>query len=310
MYDGVYSYDSVATNIPTAAFVDEWNTLLNLNDSFVEQIHSLSKTCGYDAFMEQSLVFPPKGPLATPPNADSSNDTCNIWEMVYEAASLVNPCFDIYQIATTCPLLWDVLGFPGSFGYVPDGAFVYFNLTDVQKAINAPIQAWDECSSIDVFVDGEDTSLPSGLSVLPGVIERTERTILGHALLDYILLYNGTLMAIQNMTWNGQQGFQQGPSTFKDFYVPYHEEYQQGSIAASGVMGKYHTERGLTLVTVELSGHMVSLLHIVLFFVSNRRKKVPQYSPSAAYRHVEYLLGRIPDLGSVSAFTTMPDTSY
>lgn len=293
VYDGVYSYDSIGNSIPTASFIDYWAPLLDLNASFVEQVHNVSDACGYTSFLEEYLAFPPKGPLPTPPNADSSNKSCDVWDMVFNAATLVNPCFDIYQVATTCPLLWDVLGFPGSFDYLPEGAFVYFNLTDVQTAINAPVQRWDECSLIDVFVNGTDTSPPSGLSVLPGVIERTERTILGHGLLDFILQYNGTLLAIQNMTWNGQQGFQQGPDLFGDFYVPYHQEVSQGTLAGAGVMGQYHTERGLTLVTVELSGHMV-----------------PQYAPSASYRHVEYLLGRIPSLGDISPFTTLPDTSY
>lgn len=63
---------------------------------------------------------------------------CEIWNDIYLAASLVNPCFDMYQVATTCPLLWDVLGFPGSFGYLPEGAQLYFNRTDVKRAINAP----------------------------------------------------------------------------------------------------------------------------------------------------------------------------
>ena len=45
-----------------------------------------------------------------------------------------------------------------------------------------------------------DSSPPSGLSVLPGVIERTERTIIGHGLLDMILIYNGTLLVIQNVS--------------------------------------------------------------------------------------------------------------
>lgn len=84
-------------------------------------------------------------------------------------------------MATTCPELWDVLGFPGSFDYVPAGASVYFNRTDVQKAINAPVGEWMECQeNFPVLVNGTDLSPPSGVSVLPSVIERSKRTIIGH----------------------------------------------------------------------------------------------------------------------------------
>lgn len=191
-------------------------------------------------------------------------------------------CYLVYQTATTCPLLWDNLGFPGSFEYLPAGTDVYFNRTDVQQAINAPVQEWNECSN---GVLETDTSLPSGLSVLPRVIEKAKRTVIGHGSLDFILLYNGTLMMIQNMTWNGQQGFQEAPST--PFYVPYHSGTSAETLAGSGVFGTTHTERGLTWVETWLSGHMV-----------------PQYAPSAAFRQLEFLLGRIPSLDTQSDFTT------
>lgn len=208
-----------------------------------------------------------------------------MWSAIYNAVSLINPCFDIYQIATTCPLLWDVLGFPGSFDYLPDGATIYFNLTDVQEAINAPVQEWAECTNKDVFIDGEDNSTPSGLSVLPSVIERLNKTIISHGALDYILIANGTLLMIQNMTWGGAQGFQSKPSD--EFFVPYHTQNDPSTLAGAGVFGTTHTERGLTWVEVSLSGHMV-----------------PQYAPSAAYRMVEFMLGRIGSLTETSCFTT------
>lgn len=152
----------------------------------------------------------------------------------------------------------------------------------MQRAINAPVQEWAECSD---GVLENDTSPPSGLSVLPRVIEKNNRTIIGHGMLDFILLANGTLMTIQNMTWNDAQGFSSYPSN--DFFVPYHSELNLGSLAGAGNFGKWHTERGLTFVTIDLAGHMI-----------------PQYAPSAAYRQVEYLLGRISDLGVHSDFTT------
>lgn len=165
----------------------------------------------------------------------------------------------------------------------------------MQLAINAPVQEWLECTNVDVFLNGTDNSDPSALSVLPGVIERADRVIIAHGLLDMVLIWNGTLIATQNMTWNGAQGFSVAPADWDDFYVPYAVQYESdlGSIAGAGVMGNYHTERGLTLVTVDLSGHMV-----------------PQYAPSAAYRQLEFLLGRVETLGTVSPFTTLVDESY
>ena len=90
---------------------------------------------------------------------------------------------------------------------------------------------------------------------------------------------------IQNMTWGGKQGFQTKPSD--DFFVPYHSELSPSTLAGAGVYGTTHTERGLTFVTVSLSGHMI-----------------PQYAPAAAYRQLEFLLGRIPSLTYHSDFTT------
>ena len=212
-------------------------------------IQNQAARCGYTEFLNTYLAFPPAGKLPTPPEFAN----CDLWDEIYYAAIEINPCFDIYQIATTCPLLWDVLGFPGSIPYEPAGAFIYFNRSDVQKAINAPPTNWVECSNENVFVNGTDNSPPSGLSVLPSVIERTNRTIIGHGMLDYILIMNGTLLMIQNMTWNGKQGFQSAPSA--EFFVPYHIDYSMSTLAGAGVFGTTHTERGLTFVEVSLSGH-------------------------------------------------------
>ncbi|KAG0645168.1 putative serine carboxypeptidase [Hyphodiscus hymeniophilus] len=289
IYDPSTSYDAIQNDIPTVQFVDYWGGLFPFNDTYKDFLHTSAETCGYNDFINTYLTFPPPGPLPGPadlPGLDEHGDTkdeCSLWNSVTNEIANVNPCFDVYQVATTCPELWDVLGFPGSFPYVPEGASIYFNRSDVQKAINAPIQEWEECSN-GVFVH-HDRSPPSGVSVLPGVIERSKRTIIGHGALDMILVSNGTLMMIQNMTWNGAQGFQTKPT--EPFYVPYHDEPSESTLAGSGVFGTTHTERGLTWVSIDLAGHMI-----------------PQYAPSASYRHVELLLGRIDSLSSTVPFTT------
>ena len=248
-------------------------------------LHTQADSCGYTSFLDDYLVYPPAGPLPDPPMSNDTTGYCDVWDAIFQAASLINPCFDIYQIATTCPLLWDVLGFPGSFDYTPAGATVYFNRSDVQAAINAPMQEWMECTNTNVFVGGEDTSPPTGLSVLPSVIERLNKTLINHGALDYILISNGTLLMIQNMTWNGAQGFQSAPSD--DFFVPYHTLENPSTLAGAGVFGTTHTERGLTFTLTSLSGHMI-----------------PQYAPSASYRQLEFMLGRVDSLTDTSCFTT------
>ncbi|KAF2125792.1 carboxypeptidase cpdS precursor [Dothidotthia symphoricarpi CBS 119687] len=281
-YDPSVAEDALLEDIPAAGFLDKWAGLFNLNESFTEDIHKRAAECGYTDYMETYLTFPPPGKFPTPEN-NASVAGCAIWGDIFDAVLLTNPCFDVYAVATTCPLLWDPLGFPGSFDYVVAGTEIYFNRTAVQKAINAPIQPWAECSG---GVLDKDTSPQSSWEVIPRVIEKLDRTIIVHGELDYILLFNGTLMAIQNMTWGGLQGFQTAPSD--KFYVPYHDDLSLTSLSAKGEMGITHTERKLTWVQQALSGHMV-----------------PQYQPSSAYRQLEFLLGRIESLTSKVPFTTL-----
>ncbi|PWW79443.1 alpha/beta-hydrolase [Tuber magnatum] len=249
--------------IPTAQYVDYWARLFALNKTTMDHLHATADKCGYTSYMSENLVFPPKGPFPTPPQIFTSSE-CDVWSAVFRAATLVNPCFNVFHITTTCPLPWDVLGYPGSSHFLPEGAEIYFNRTDVQKAINAPHVNWEVCSRDYVFPNG-DPSDPPSYSVLPRLIDKLERTVLGHGLLDFRLSINGSLLAIQNMTWGGKQGFQTKPA--EPFIVPYDNQ---------GTIGVVHTERKLTWVEMELCGHMA-----------------PQHQPGAAYRQLEYLLGRI-----------------
>lgn len=150
-----------------------------------------------------------------------------------------------------------------------------------------------------MFPDG-DQSPPSSFYALPYVIERTNNVVVGSGSLDYLLITNGTLATLNNMTWNGAQGFNSTPSD--PFFVPYNPSIGEviyetetqpipatpvGLVAGGGILGVTHTERGLTWVTVDLAGH-----------------EIPQYVPGAAYRQLEFLLGRISSLTQMGDFTT------
>jgi Serine carboxypeptidase len=70
---------------------------------------------------------------------------------------------------------------------------IYFNRTDVKKAINAPLDVeWTPCAVNSVFntTDG-DESLPPAFTVLPSVIEKNLRTVIVHGLADYVLIAEG-----------------------------------------------------------------------------------------------------------------------
>ena len=68
---------------------------------------------------------------------------------------------------------------------------LYFDRQDVKKAIHAPLNVtWTECSNINVF-KGRDQSLPSSFTVLPSIIEKSERSVIVHGLADYILIAEG-----------------------------------------------------------------------------------------------------------------------
>jgi len=143
---------------------------------------------------------------------------------------------------------------------------VYFDRPDVKAAIHAPADVqWTECpnsQSAPVFVNSTDTSPPPSWEVLPRVLGKGIRTVIVTGLADFVLLSEGTRIAIQNMTWNHDQGFRHAP--------------RQGSFILDGVgsFGTVQSERGLTFYELPITGHMI-----------------PQFNPPAAFQTMEFLLG-------------------
>jgi len=260
--DPSISWDVVQEEIPAVNFVNKYLNVFNFNQSTMDDLNERAARCGYSDYSYKYVTYPPQGLLPLPGSGNVEGDPgCDVWDEIFNAALIINPAFNIYHILDTPPVLWDVLGFPGSFPTTQSP--IYFNRTDVKMAIHAPLDVdWVECSNINVFPYAPDASLPSALTVLPNVIEKSERAVIVHGLADFILIAEGTRIAIQNMTWNGLQGFQT-PIQNETFIVD-----------GIGSMGNMHTERGLTYFEVDLSGHMV-----------------PQYQPLAAFQIMQYLMG-------------------
>jgi carboxypeptidase D len=284
----------------TVQYLNKRSSYFNLNDTFTEHINKRARDCGYIAYMEEALTFPPAGQIAFPKSVNSTgivDNDCALWTQITRAALYVNPCFDPYHITSSCPFPSNQLGFP-TLGWGPNN---YFNRSDVQDALNIhdPRSDFRMCNEVTF---GLEHSEPVTFSVLPAIIERTGNVVIANGELDFLITPNGTLAAINNMTWQGAQGFTESPFG-DDFFVPYNptilpalnQTLMQlhiptlpvGYVAGGGLYGKTHTERGLTFTAIANAGH-----------------QIPQHAPGAAFRQLEFLLGRVDNLTTVGEFTT------
>ena len=295
-------FEYTQEEVVAVPYVQANQNILNINSTFMAHLEGLDQSCGYAALREKYLTFPPPGNQPSKYFNFTSEANCDVFDLLDNALLEVNPCFDIYEINQQCPLLWDVIGFPTQLVYTPEGAGQnYFNRTDVKTALHAPQYVdWMECTDYGVFVGGEKsgayyTGGPEGegdlsadpiQKVLPQVIEATNRVLVSNGDFDMIIITNGTLMAIQNMTWGGKLGFQEQPSTPITIELPdlqYETTFSAngygGVDGPQGVMGVQHFERGLMWGQTYLSGHMQ-----------------PEFQPRVTYRHLEWLLGRVDSL--------------
>lgn len=277
--------------VPTYPTVKENNNLFSLNQSQLAELEELHKSCGFEAYIDKYLTFPASGvqPISYVPTE------CDVATWTLKRTLANNPCFSMYDISSTCPILWDVLGAPTVLSYVPNGAEIYFDRPDVQKALHAPKVNWIECSASKTYLGDNgkggseangDLSLDPIQHVLPRVIEHTNRVLVSNGDYDMIIQTNGTLLSIQNMTWNGQLGFDERPSKPINIQTPdlmYQETFGKSKFAGfdgpQGEMGVQHYERGLMWAETYQAGHMQ-----------------PQYQPRVSLRHLEWVLGRIEEL--------------
>ncbi|KAL3444712.1 Alpha/Beta hydrolase protein [Aspergillus insuetus] len=286
-------HDYVQEQVPAVPFVLSNANMFNFNESFTATLEDLHKTCGYADFIDEYLVFPASSQQPAKFFNYTTDSDCDVFDLINNEAFASNTCFDIYEINQMCPLKWDVLAFPTELVYQAEGASVYFDRADVKRALHAPAHiTWSLCSNDPVFLGGDagpesegDISANPIEAVLPQVIEATNRVLISNGDFDMIIITNGTLLSIQNMTWNGELGFQERPAEPIYIDLPdlaWAEVREQNGLSAEqpqGTMGVQHFERGLMWAETYQSGHMQ-----------------PEYQPRVAYRHLEWVLGRVEKL--------------
>ncbi|KAH9978148.1 alpha/beta-hydrolase [Lactifluus volemus] len=260
--DPVLGFD-VDQQIPAVQFVHKYENVFAFNQTFLAHLDSVAAACNYTGYMDKYVVYPPHGSLPLPGNSTEFNQGCDVWTEIALAALIINPAFNIYHIFDMAPEKFDPLGFPGSFLLTPSPDNpLYFNRADVKAAIHAPENVdWVLCTDVNVFPNG-DASLPPTFTVLPNVIEKSERAVIANGRADFIIMAEGSRIALQNMTWGGKQGFQT-PMVPDSFIVD-----------GVGALGSVQNERGLTYVEINQAGHML-----------------PADKPQAAFQVMQYLMG-------------------
>ncbi|KAI6709595.1 hypothetical protein JHW43_007865 [Diplocarpon mali] len=285
LYDPMTASGQTHHQIPALRFVEYWKGLHPFTEKEWDYLRNVDDSCGYTAYMDKYLTFPPPGPFPVEiPGAGEDGlveDDCNIFNAVRTGMFGQNPFWETIKITSSFPPLWDVLGNQRVDPSVPEGHTIYFARPDVQAAINAPIGDWEVCADSDE----EQWDDNSSLDVLPSVIERSNRTMIVQGALDLLYSTNGSLLVIQNLTWDGAQGFTEKPSD--PFRVPLFNAESWDYLAPFGIVGTTHTERGLTWVSVNSAG-----------------LRIAQHAPSAAYRQVEFLIGRQNSLSADTRFST------
>lgn len=258
----ILAEDVILTQVPSVDFVHKNLNVFPFNQSFLAQIDQIADKCNYNSYLKKYLTYPPPpAPFALPGTSIKADPGCDVYDEIVEAALLLNPAFNVYRIFDMPPVLWDVLGFPGTFPQIQVNP-VYFNRQDVKAAIHAPMNVqWSECNS-PVFVGSGDTSPLPTWDVLPRVIKHGVPVVIIAGLADYVILSEGIRIGIQNMTWGGAQGFQKAP-------IP--DSFILNSVGAAGTV---QSERGLTFYELPLTGHMIS-----------------QFNPPAAFQSMEFMLG-------------------
>lgn len=229
-----FSDFSAQIQAPTYQFVKDHQKQLQFSDEEVASIKAESDKCNLTNFIPTYLKYPPQGrlPVVSP--------NCDPFDLYQDIAKKHNSMFDYYNINRNKE--------------TGDGqqtaAERFLNDVNVQNYIHAPHQKFEMCK--DVFSQGNldqsdagDSTPSYAHSLFAQMIEFCGKFVIMAGALDGLVLSEGVKLALQNLTWNGGQGFRAPPS------IPLYDlEGQQKAISTI-------EERGLRLVIVSDSGHMV-----------------------------------------------------
>lgn len=239
LIDGFITQYDLAQGATCLDFAKARNETLQFSDGQFADIQNASQASGYLDYSAKNLLYPLEQQLPSTPE-----DVGHTYEAYVSAGFNTTVFFDLYDIRWKEDYAHSIdspLGNPNSF--IPQDD-TFLSNTSIRDYIHAPHISWVLCAAGNIFQNGTDTSPYPVYSVLPNVIEKSERTIIAHAIYDGLLLQNGTAVALQNLTWGGGRGFTEPPTQ-----VVLDEQ--------GGRVGTFTHDRKLSFVVAERGGHSI-----------------------------------------------------
>ncbi|KAG0141440.1 hypothetical protein CROQUDRAFT_51681 [Cronartium quercuum f. sp. fusiforme G11] len=225
LIDPVLGEEILQFEVPVYTFVKRNPNAFQFKPTFMAQLAEKNRLCGYEAYLEKYLQFPPPhAPFGLPEPASNGSGR-------------VEKKCELYALVSQ-PLRRNVDNIP-NWWYSGPLMTKYFNRADVRAALHIPKRAkkWTACSS-------PKNSKAPAWDVYPQVIQNSKRTVMAFGAWDFRIIPDGAKLVIQNMTWGGKNGLTQPKPT--PLNVP-----------GQGEMGSFRTDRKFTFIDVFEAGHMI-----------------------------------------------------
>ncbi|KAL4798884.1 Alpha/Beta hydrolase protein [Aspergillus venezuelensis] len=306
--DGSMGYaPAISATIPR--YLASHQSLLQIPDDILDVFTEASKTCGFDEVLEEAAQFPPRQALIVPGNPEGGlrniyDQTCSpnttTPEEVY--AAIHSSCYGSCATFSTASKylgshvadldVYDITHGPSTIDHF-ELVTRYFGQVDVQAALNVLPSASNSSSSTSAGANpptaspflscstdvlsalGSDRPKASVDSILPNLV--TSHNVSLHVYFgeyDFLLNHFSAVLTLQNMTWNGAQGFS-SPIT-RSFYsdnaapkIPSNPDGDNNnnqtssqsseSSVSTDEAGKWASERGVTYHFFRGAGHSVFL---------------------------------------------------
>ncbi|PWN32654.1 alpha/beta-hydrolase [Meira miltonrushii] len=238
LFSPVVSDLTVQLDAVTYEFAKLNKNILRFKEEDLKIVKNESDTCHLTNFTYNYLTYPPQSRLPDP------NPECLTFDLYLELARQHNSHFNMYNIEEPN------MGLPGQ----PTALEKFFNRTDVQDYIHAPRQNFKICKQVFADENYDESEPPDRSpsfqkSILALMVEYSTNFTIMSGLLDGLVMSRGLELALQNLTWGGEQGFNYPPSG----RVPLCD--MEGNKRAFATF----SERKLRYVAVPDAGHMIPM---------------------------------------------------